>query len=287
MDNYIYESHVRASGTSPFIFHYDILAKDMHMSDVPTGLDYLHYPSGRCICNWHENIEILYIDKGSGTLVSGSDEFSFSEGDTVIINSLELHYIKADEPLFYYVLIPDRAFLLSNGLDSSLLALSHVNRSDEAARLLAEFIKAYRTESEFSEAKIKAALLTYVLFLAEAFPSEGKSAVRSKSLSRIKLLIGYINTHADCRITADKAAEIAATSKYHLLREFKKITGMTLVNFTNNLRCEKARELLASGSLSVAEVGSLCGFETPSYFTKTFRAFAGMTPSEYRAKCRR
>ncbi len=287
MDYYVYESHLRAAGTLPFIFHYDVLAEDMHFSDAPEGVELLHYPTGRCICNWHENLELLYIARGRGTLICDTKEYPFSQGDCVIINSLELHYIKADGPLSYYVIIPDRSFLLSNGLDTSLLSLSHVNSSAAAAELFKAFIDTYLCISPYREAKLKCSLLSLVIFLAEAFPSSEGKIPPSKSLSRIKLVIGYLNTHLEKRISADEVATAAATSKYHLLREFKRLTGMTLVNFTNNLRCEKARELLSSGELSVAEVGEVCGFETPSYFTKTFRSFSGMTPSEYRAACKK
>ena len=47
---------------------------------------------------------------------------------------------------------------------------------------------------------------------------------------------------------------------------------------------QKAAELLASGTMSVAEAGALCGFEDASYFTKTFREMKGCTPSAYRAR---
>ena len=286
MESFVFESHQNSGGALPFIFHYDVLSQNAEDCPAPNAVPLLRYGK-RCIYNWHENIELLYIVKGSGTLFSDGRRFTFREGDTVAVNSLELHFTEADDCLCYYVIIPDRGFLKVNSVDTSRLSLTHVISSRESGEMFLRIARLYASDEPFREAKLKAALLDLVILLADRFTSEEKAAPPSKSLSRMKLIISYINAHLSEHISADDVARAAALSKYHFLREFKKLTGMTLVSFINNLRCEKARSLLSSGDMPVSEVCSSCGFENSSYFTRVFRDNAGMTPSEYRSMCRK
>lgn len=286
LESFVFESHQNADGALPFIFHYDVLSENAADCSVPEGVPLLRYGK-RCIYNWHENIELLYIVKGEGTLFSDGRRFSFREGDTVAVNSLELHFTEALNELSYFVIIPDRGFLKVNSVDTSALSLKHVITSEESGALFWRIAKLYASDCPLREAKLKAALLELVILLADSFRSDEAALPQSKSLARMKIIISYINAHLEEHISADEVARAASLSKYHFLREFKKLTGMTLVSFINNLRCEKARSLLSSGELSVSEVCSACGFDNASYFTRVFRENAGMTPSDYRAMCRR
>ena len=53
--------------------------------------------------------------------------------------------------------------------------------------------------------------------------------------------------------------------KYTLSREFKKLTGMTIVQYINSYRCKKAAEYIASGT-SVSEAANMCCFTNMSFF---------------------
>ena len=54
--------------------------------------------------------------------------------------------------------------------------------------------------------------------------------------------------------------------------------------YINNLRCREAERMLRSGEETVGEVARRCGFDNLSYFTRTFRAVVGKTPSELRER---
>lgn len=157
------------------------------------------------------------------------------------MNSLELHFTEALNELSYFVIIPDRGFLKVNSVDTSALSLKHVIRSEESGALFWRIAKLYASNDSLREAKLKAALLELVILLADSFRSDEAALPQSKSLARMKIIISYINAHLEEHISADEVARAASLSKYHFLREFKKLTGMTLVSFINNLRCEKAR----------------------------------------------
>ena len=52
--------------------------------------------------------------------------------------------------------------------------------------------------------------------------------------------------------------------------------------YLSELRIEKAKELLADVTINVKDIGQKVGYRDSSYFTKVFKRFTGVTPSEYR-----
>lgn len=71
-------------------------------------------------------------------------------------------------------------------------------------------------------------------------------------------------------------------NKSYLCRVFKKETGMTLLQYYNEIRCEHAKRLLMQSKLGVAYIAIQVGFCNPSQFCYVFKKVVGMTPCEYR-----
>ncbi len=69
----------------------------------------------------------------------------------------------------------------------------------------------------------------------------------------------------------------------HLALLFKRQYGMTLQEYRNRLRVEKAEKMLAETDVSVAMIVHECGFGSLSSFYSQFRKHAGMPPTTYRA----
>ena len=67
-----------------------------------------------------------------------------------------------------------------------------------------------------------------------------------------------------------------------LKRRFKMATGVSLIEYLQNLRIEKAKHLLESSQIAVDEISVAAGYEDPSFFRKLFKRSAGLTPSQYR-----
>lgn len=81
-----------------------------------------------------------------------------------------------------------------------------------------------------------------------------------------------------------QAAELA--KKYHLSEgyfrtQFKKHTGMTVTNYQNFLRVNRAKEYLMFGMHNVSETAQMLGFSSAYYFSRVFKRIDGHMPSEY------
>ena len=102
-----------------------------------------------------------------------------------------------------------------------------------------------------------------------------------KRYETVKNVISYIRENYRRKITIDDISKAVLYDKYALCREFKRLTGQTIVENLNNYRCIKAIDYLSEG-YSVADTASLCGFDNLSFFAKTFKRYIGKLPREYK-----
>ena len=76
---------------------------------------------------------------------------------------------------------------------------------------------------------------------------------------------------------------MAGISKYHFLRVFRRLTGVTPYQYLISARLRRAALALARSRRPVIVVALESGFGDLSTFNKTFRAVFGLTPTQYRA----
>ena len=99
----------------------------------------------------------------------------------------------------------------------------------------------------------------------------------------IKQINEYISENImDCGLNAAMLADHMIMSIATLNRKINSITGTNTTNYIRQRKLARAKYLLKNSSMSMGEIQVVCGFETPSYFSRTFRAEYGTTPTECR-----
>jgi len=83
-------------------------------------------------------------------------------------------------------------------------------------------------------------------------------------------------------ITIDDMARTAMFSKFHFSRMFQRVTGISPGRFLSALRLQEAKRLLLSGSLTVADISYLVGYNSIGTFSSRFRMSVGVSPTTYR-----
>lgn len=266
----VYEKHLMADPRLPFIFH-----------------DYVYNPKKHKVgfySGWHENIEILYFKSGSATVTINDIRVNVSAEDIVVIDTNRIHSIIAHEKTHFYCLIVDRAFCLSNHFDTNLISFEHLIRDTELSALFDEFVKEYYDTSSFRIQALRAVELKIMVMLCRRYSQDTQKPVNdSNILSAIKRALGYIHSESDNPITLEDISNTAGISKYYLAREFRKITGYTIVTYINQVRCEKAAAMLTEKTMNIENIATACGFTNISYFTRTFTKLVGMNPRDFRA----
>ncbi|ADZ83764.1 response regulator [Cellulosilyticum lentocellum] len=92
----------------------------------------------------------------------------------------------------------------------------------------------------------------------------------------------YICENYTMSITLNELAEHTYVSTYYLSRMFKKELGKNFVEYLNEVRIDKAKELLKDNKYKTYEVAELVGIQDPHYFSKIFKKYVNMTPTEYK-----
>lgn len=98
---------------------------------------------------------------------------------------------------------------------------------------------------------------------------------------RLKKVYKLIETSYSLNIELDTVSKLCNMSKATFCRYFKKMTHLTFTEFVNNYRINIAKKHLEEGD-SIADTCFKCGFESVSYFTRTFKKIAGLTPISYK-----
>ena len=270
----VYEKHLMSDPRLPFIFNVTKLK--------PTD-SFFWEGSG----NWHENIEIIYVESGSGYVVIDDIHIKANAGDIIPISANKFHgmYVSEQEMIYYYLIV-ERNFFLSNHFDSNHFLFDAPIRDDRAEELIIAFKKAWYSTKEEKPMRIqylRSHALELALILCDRYATHTKSPKSdSNLLLSIKKAIAYIKAESNRAISLDEIASFVGISKYYFAREFRRITGVSFITYLNYVRCEKAKELLLFNTMSIGEIGIACGFDNHSYFTQTFKEYSGMTPKAYR-----
>lgn len=94
----------------------------------------------------------------------------------------------------------------------------------------------------------------------------------------------YIKDNIYKDISQEETANYLYICPSYLSRMFKKQTGESFLQYVTKEKMEKAIELLRDPQYKIYQVGEILGYKTPRYFSRIFRNYTGMKPSEYRGK---
>lgn len=114
-------------------------------------------------------------------------------------------------------------------------------------------------------------------------PESSAQATTDQYSLEVEQSIAYIKENYMRKISLASVAEHVGLSSGYLCRIFKDETGGSINTYINNLRMNKAGELLSDKNSYIKEVAVAVGFEDQLYFSRLFKRYSGLTPSEYRA----
>jgi AraC family transcriptional regulator len=103
-------------------------------------------------------------------------------------------------------------------------------------------------------------------------------------MTRLRRVIDFVEAHGDDDISVGELASVACLSPFHFSRAFKEATGLTPHRFISQRRLERARRLLESSELSIADVALMTHFSSQASFTRAFSRVIGLSPGDYRKR---
>ena len=262
--------------------------------------DYKHftYP-----WHFHSEYEIIYVKEGTGTRFVGNNMEEFGPGDFLLIGSNLPHYMKSDEVYLSEdsilrvkgtIIQFEQEFMhhsinnyphfikIKNLLEDSQKGVYFNTRSSTK---LAELLDRIPTETGIDQ------ITSFLQLLKEMSEVTQRKLISTSdfindvpyTVSRIDKIISYLNKNYTRNISLNEIASFAAMNPTAFCRFFKSETGKSLKNYLLDMRIAYAcKLLLLKDDKNIMQISTECGFDTISYFNKTFKKSTGHTPTQYK-----
>lgn len=258
-----------------------------------------------CSHSWwhhHEELEIVYIPSGKGTLYIGNENYKYQNGVIILLNSNISHrsFDQGFEGVNY-----EEYVLQANSLKIEKMAgifpeFNNVSRLIEASKK--GVVLPLDNENNFSVIfkKLLSAspseLLLYFFnilqILAEAdfetldsFPNINSNSAKYDT-ERITRAFEYISLHFNDEITTKEIASLLNFTDSSFCRFFLKHVQKPFKQVLNEYRINHACKLLIDSNKTIEMIAYESGYRSQSFFSKTFKKVIGLTPHVYRADMR-
>ena len=247
--------------------------------------------------HFHPEVELVYIEGGSGKRHIGNHMSYFHGGDLLFIGSNLPHYgftdrltgnkseniiqLRKDFLGQSFLHLPEMATinrLFERGksglafhedtklkVGAQILEMSEMNRFEKLIQLL----KILNTLGSAED---------YTVLNAQDMVVE----VQAEDTNRMRMIYSYVRDHFKEPISLDQISDVASMTVPAFCRYFKKMTRKTFTQFVNEYRMVHASKLLAETSMSISEACYESGFNNFSHFNKNFKNYTGKSPSQFR-----
>jgi YesN/AraC family two-component response regulator len=98
----------------------------------------------------------------------------------------------------------------------------------------------------------------------------------------ITLMTDFIENHYQDNLTVEAIADAACLSPGYAGRIFKDQLGMPIMDYVLKVRIDKSKKLLLNPHYQIQAIAEKVGYGDAGYFTKVFRKFEGITPTQFR-----
>lgn len=108
-----------------------------------------------------------------------------------------------------------------------------------------------------------------------------RTEAQTLTRSQLSLIVDYVEAHLDRNLSLEELARVVHLSPYYFTRLFKQAVGAPPHRYHVQRRVARAKELLRTGSHSIADVASLVGFSSQGHLNYHFKRAVGMTPKQF------
>ena len=251
--------------------------------------------SAACSAHIHSAAELLYVREGSYSVFLDNTKYEINEGDLILFCSGAIHSVVAGENernSYYVIKIPPSFFMdfarrdagteytmrfAVNRKENKCLWTKKELEESKILHVLDELITEFQQKEYASEVAIKLKTMELLLaILRQDAPSEPLSSDRTARI--IYELMRYVHEHFADDIDEKALAESYGMSYSYFSRSWRRVTGMTFKVYLNRTRISKAEQMLSANGSSVSDTATACGYNSISYFIRTYRIITGRTP---------
>ncbi|WP_286313147.1 helix-turn-helix domain-containing protein [Romboutsia ilealis] len=245
----------------------------------------------------NEYYKILFIFEGNCEIKWGYKSQDGNKDSIILIspnNSIEV-VLKLNRTITIYELVittellnilSDEDVNLAKSFNSVPFGCNVVNANTETTMLIKNILKKlYRSKEnkhEFAESiYIKSMLsIVVVMILRSCIYAQSKQKIKRNTPFLIDDIFAYISNHITEEISLDCLEREFYVSKFHISREFKKLTGTTLHKYIIKAKLDLCKKLIEEGK-SITDIAQICNLGSYNNLFRVFKKEFGITPKEY------
>ena len=231
--------------------------------------------------------QLLYITEGEGIFNSAhAKDIPLKAGDLFLLFPGEWHtYHPTGKNGWKSYWIGFKGKNVDDRVKAGFLSVDkpiyHVGFSADIIRLYEEAYKRAQEETPYSQ-QILAGIVNHLVGLMYALERSMELSKDHTRVDMINLARLRIRESLEADLTIQQIAEDLGVSYSNFRKLFKEFTGISPALYQQDLRLQRAKELLATTTLSIKEIAYRLRFESPDYFSSKFKIKTGKKPSEFR-----
>lgn len=245
----------------------------------------------------HNFCEIFYLKTGSCVYTVNNNMHHLSAGELFIVKPGDTHathyegLVPCERIAIYCDLpsLPDFFFkrhpILMEEFSRSGKVILVKKGQKQVESLLEQMLEENNLPDEYSYDFLYLQVMSLLLSIQRngIFVYEQMKSFSDLNISTdIENVLRYIAQNFSMTITLEDVAEHINLSPTYLSKKFKKITGLTFVEYVNYIRIRQACQMLITTDDNITKIAVNCGFNSSNYFKDCFRRIIGMSPREFR-----
>lgn len=280
-----------------------LLTEELHITQIIT-IHYFEYTNTYHFHGEsHDFWEFLCVDKGEVTVTAGEKKLILQQGQIIFHEPNEFHNVQANgkiAPNLVVISFSCDSFcmkqfrnLITTISETEKTFLAQIIR--EARHCIATpldnpFTKKMerRTDSPFaSEQMIQLYLELLLLSMLRRLnrkekpdPSEKSTRKENDTILYQRILL-YMKDHLRSQLTLDQICQANLVGKSQLQKLFQKEQHCGVIHYFSYLKIEEAKQMIRQEQANFTEISYALGYTSIHYFSRQFKTFTGMSPSEY------
>lgn len=251
--------------------------------------------------HFHSQYELFYIIEGERVFFFHNRQYLATSGDLILIDTSLIHmtqslsskdhgynrvilYIDYEKMEEYHRKYPELQLIR---FFHEHYGVYHLNEEQQS-----QFLTLYRDLRMALTGKtgpyktgIDLGIVNWLYKITTQLPAQKMDVAPTADTAKCRTVYAvadYLSANCEENLSLDELAERFYLSKYYLCRIFKEITSYKITEYVNIHRIRKAKHLLEDTDYSISEIARMLGYESITYFEKTFKAYMSVSPLRYR-----
>lgn len=242
----------------------------------------------------HNELELMYCVRGNARIIIEGEEYHLQPGSILFISSLAMHQAIVDNKDVSILVLEFGSEFLGveyNEIAAQKFSKCLIQPSDKCdyrnrlEKPLKRIYAEYTTPKKGTHWAIQGFLFEIFAMIVRYVPMQPQSPQKLKNLDKylkIQKVFELVQNEYHQDITLERAASYVGYDERAFCRLFKSITNMTFHDYLNCHRINISIRLLEHSAYSISDVGQMVGIPVAKSFSRIFRKYTDMSPSEYR-----